>query len=174
MKQVEKYPYRIIHPAMVVLVSTIDSKKIPNACTVAWSMPVSVNPPLVAIALQKRHKSTKNIEETEEFVINVPGKELLETARVCGSVSGWEVNKFEKYNITSEPSKVVSAPRISGALAYLECKLRARYEGGDHYIMVGEIKFAEASEKYFSDMWNEDAELIFHFGGDVYGKTVKY
>jgi flavin reductase (DIM6/NTAB) family NADH-FMN oxidoreductase RutF len=174
MKEIKKYPYRVIHPAMVVLVTTIDQRGVPNVCTVAWSMPVSVNPPLVAIALQKRHKTTKNIEETGEFVLNIPGKNLLEVAEQCGSESGWQVNKFEKYKIKHLPSKIIKAPRIENALGYLECKLYAKYEGGDHYIFVGEILLAEADEKFFTDMWSEEAELLFHYGGDVYGKTVKY
>uniref|UniRef100_A0A7C2P592 Flavin reductase family protein n=1 Tax=candidate division WOR-3 bacterium TaxID=2052148 RepID=A0A7C2P592_UNCW3 len=174
MKEIKKYPYRVIHPAMVVVVTTIDNKGIPNACTVAWSMPVSINPPLIAIALQKRHKTTRNIEETGEFVLNIPGKNLLELAEKCGSESGWRVNKFEKYNIKPIPSKFTKPPKIANALGYVECKLYAKYEGGDHYIFVGEILLAEADEKYFTDMWKDEAELLFHYGGSVYGKTIRY
>uniref|UniRef100_A0A7V3ZZF0 Flavin reductase family protein n=1 Tax=candidate division WOR-3 bacterium TaxID=2052148 RepID=A0A7V3ZZF0_UNCW3 len=174
MTEIKKYPYRVIHPAMVVVVTTIDNKGIPNACTVAWSMPVSINPPLIAIALQKRHKTTRNIEETGEFVLNIPGKNLLELAEKCGSESGWRVNKFEKYNIKPIPSKFTKPPKIADALGYVECKLYAKYEGGDHYIFVGEILLAEADEKYFTDMWKDEAELLFHYGGSVYGKTIRY
>ncbi len=174
MKEIKRYPYRILHPAMVVLVTTVDKEGIPNACTVAWSMPVSINPPLVAIALQKRHKTTINIEETREFVLNIPSKELLELSKSCGSISGWDVNKFEKYNIKHHPSKVVKPPKIDGSLAFIECKNYAKYEGGDHYIFVGEIVFAEADEKLFNEMWDEKAELVYHFGSNVYGKTIKY
>ncbi|MDI6851948.1 MAG: flavin reductase family protein [bacterium] len=174
MKEIKKYPYRVIHPAMVVIVTSVDQKGTPNACTVAWSMPVSVNPPLIAIALQKRHKTTNNLEETGEFVLNIPGRNLQELAEKCGSESGWQVNKFEKYNIKALPSKLAKPPRIDGALGYVECKLYAKYEGGDHYIFVGEILLAEADEKYFTDMWKDEAELLFHYGGSVYGKTIRY
>ncbi|HOK23561.1 MAG TPA: flavin reductase family protein [Candidatus Hydrothermia bacterium] len=174
MQEVRKYPYRILHPSMVAIISTMDLSGTPNACTVAWSMPVSSNPPLVAIALQKKHKSTKNIEETKEFVINIPGKPMLEIAKICGSVSGWEVNKFQKYHLEEQPSKAIKTPRIAGSIGYMECTLFAKYDGGDHYIFVGEIKVAEADERYFKETWNENAELIFHYGGDKYGKVVKY
>jgi len=44
-KEVRKYSYRIIHPKLVALISSLDDNNRANICTVAWIMPVSIDPP---------------------------------------------------------------------------------------------------------------------------------
>ncbi|MEO0246605.1 MAG: flavin reductase family protein [candidate division WOR-3 bacterium] len=170
MKKLEKYPYRLLHPKLVTIVTSIDENNTPNACTTAWSMPVSINPPLVAIALNKRHKTSANIEKTGEFIINIPDFSQLGLVEKCGDISGWKINKFKEFQIQSTNAEKVRPPRIAGCPGYIECKLYAKYEGGDHFIFVGEIVHAEVDENLFNEMWNKDTKLVFHFGGDIYGK----
>jgi 3-hydroxy-9,10-secoandrosta-1,3,5(10)-triene-9,17-dione monooxygenase reductase component len=38
------------------------------------------------------------------------------------------------------------APILDGALAYLECKVTQKIDGGDHTIYIGEIEQAETKE----------------------------
>jgi flavin reductase (DIM6/NTAB) family NADH-FMN oxidoreductase RutF len=46
----------------------------------------------------------------------------------------------EKWSgLDPDQGRVVDAPLIRDALASLECELWARYDGGDHVIMVGRI-----------------------------------
>ena len=47
-------------------------------------------------------------------------------------------------------------PILDGMLAYLECKLYATYDGGDHTLYLGEIEQAETREV---------EPLIFYRGG---------
>jgi flavin reductase (DIM6/NTAB) family NADH-FMN oxidoreductase RutF len=47
-------------------------------------------------------------------------------------------------------------PILDGALAYLECKLYATYDGGDHTLHLGLIEQAET---------HEAKPLIFYRGG---------
>ncbi|HTY56531.1 MAG TPA: flavin reductase family protein, partial [Candidatus Binataceae bacterium] len=48
------------------------------------------------------------------------------------------------------------APILNGVLAFIECKLVAGYEGGDHMIYLGEIEEAET---------RETKPLVFYRGG---------
>jgi len=169
-KEVKKYSYRIIHPKLVALISSVDENNMPNICTVAWIMPVSIDPPLIAVALQTRHKTTHNILKTREFVVNIPHIDQKEIVEQCGSISGWKVDKIKKYNINLENSKKISTPRVSGSVAYLECQLHAYFEAGDHYIITGRIVHSEADSRYFKNMWEDEPPLLFHFGSDVYGR----
>ncbi|RKY98788.1 MAG: hypothetical protein DRQ03_01345 [Candidatus Hydrothermota bacterium] len=168
-KEVKKYNYRIIHPKLVALISSIDDNNRANICTVAWIMPVSIDPPLVAVALQTRHKTTHNILKTKEFVVNIPQIQQKEIVKKCGSISGWEVDKISKFHIKLEDSKKISTPRVSNSVAYLECQLHAYFEAGDHYIITGKIIHAEADSRYFKNMWEDEPPLLFHFGSDIYG-----
>jgi len=41
--------------------------------------------------------------------------------------------------VASTPGRRTGAPIVSGALAWMECRLAAVYEGGDHSIFLGEV-----------------------------------
>jgi flavin reductase (DIM6/NTAB) family NADH-FMN oxidoreductase RutF len=49
-----------------------------------------------------------------------------------------------------------SVPILEGVLGYVECRLYATYDGGDHTIYLGEVMHAEA---------HEGKPLLFYRGG---------
>ena len=63
---------RLLHPMHTVLVSCVGKEGKPNIITLAWTMPTSINLPLVAISLRPTRHSYKLIRETKEFVVNIP------------------------------------------------------------------------------------------------------
>ena len=172
LKELKKNPHRVLHPKLVALISSRDEKDIPNACTVAWIMPVSIDPPLITVTLQKRHKTTDNILKSKEFVVNIPFENQIDLVRKCGSISGWEVDKFKEFKIEKEDAKRVRTPRIKGCAGYIECELYSYFEAGDHYLFNGKILISEVDSEYFDEIWH-NPPILFHIGKDVYGKVVK-
>ena len=69
--------HRLLHPMHTVLVSCVGENGKPNIITLAWAMPTSINPPLVAISIAPKRHSHTLIEETKEFVVNVPTMKIL-------------------------------------------------------------------------------------------------
>jgi len=67
-----KSAYRLLHPMHTVLVSCVGKTGKPNIITLAWAMPTSIDPPLVAIGISPRRHSYALIEKTQEFVVNIP------------------------------------------------------------------------------------------------------
>jgi len=59
-----EFAYRFLHPKHTVLVSCIDNSGRANIITLAWSMPVSRKPPLVAVSIAPKRYSQRLIEET--------------------------------------------------------------------------------------------------------------
>ncbi len=170
LKKLEKYPYRLLHPKLVALITSRDEKGNPNVCTVAWIMPVSIEPPLITVALQKKHKTTDNIIKTKEFIANIPKENQLEIVKKCGSKSGWEIDKIKEYSIKTEGAKRIETPKISGSAGYIECELYSYFEAGDHYLFNGKILIAEVEDEYFEEMWI-NPPILYHFGKDVYGRV---
>lgn len=159
---------RLLNSGPVVLVSTHYKGK-SNIMTVAWQMPVSQDPPLVAISVRESRYSYTLIEKSEEFVLNIPTIELLTVVDYCGSVSGRELDKFEEMNLTPVPARKVSAPLVGECVGHLECKLSSSHEAGDHTVFIGEVVSASAEDSLFDDHWMvEKAKLIHHLGGDLY------
>ncbi len=164
---------RLVNCGMVVLVSC-GYKGRRNITTCAWHMPFSKEPPLIAVALAKKHFSSELIRKSEEFVVNIPVWEQLEKVVLCGSLKGREVDKFKEAGFTSgEPHVLKEAPIVGGSVSSLECKLVEIKEAGDHFVFMGEVVYTEVVEEYFrNDVWDtEKVEFIFHLGGKYFFKS---
>jgi flavin reductase (DIM6/NTAB) family NADH-FMN oxidoreductase RutF len=161
------YAYRLLHPMHTVIVSCVGKAGKPNATTLAWAMPTSNKPPLVAISISPSRHSHTLIEESQEFIINVPTLEHLQATYACGSFSGRSFDKFKKANFTPLPAKKVKAPAIKECIAHLECMVDSQVATGDHTIFVGKILAAYANPGAFTGRYNlESARLLYHAGGN--------
>ncbi len=161
--------YRLLHPRNTILVTCIGSDGRPNIITLAWSMPVSLNPPIVAVSIAPRRYSHKLIEESKEFVINIPTMEIVKETLYCGRVSGRKVDKFKEAKLTAAPAKKVKAPIIKECVAHLECIVNRQISVGDHTIFLGKVVTAYVNEGLFSETFNiKKAKLVYHLGGDAF------
>jgi flavin reductase (DIM6/NTAB) family NADH-FMN oxidoreductase RutF len=150
-----------------VLVSCTGKNAKPNVTTMAWAMPTSSNPPLVAISLAPGRYSHSLIEESGEFIINIPGIEILQAVIACGTFSGRSFDKFKKANLTMIPGKRVKAPAIQECLAHLECTVEDKFTTGDHTVFVGRIVEAYADMGVFADSYDvKKAHMVYHGGGN--------
>ena len=86
------YANRLINNGPVVLVTC--GRDPHNIITVAWITSVSSTPPLLAIAIGKARYSRQLIDESGEFVVNVPPASLLDSVWKCGTISGRDADKF--------------------------------------------------------------------------------
>lgn len=137
-------PYRLLYPMGVVLISS-SYKGRDNVMTACWCFPISFDPILFAASIGKERFSHNLIKESGEFVINVPGEDLLEASIICGENSGRDVeDKFTLAKITMEGSEKVSAPSVREALTSIECRVITSVEAGDHMLFIGEpVKIKE-------------------------------
>ncbi|MCP8307620.1 MAG: flavin reductase family protein [archaeon] len=147
---------RLMYPRPMVLITCIDSSGKPNIIPVAWTMPISFNPPMVAISIALTRYSHKLIKETREFVINIPTKELVKHIDYLGSVSGKDVDKFKASNLTALPAKKVKPPLIGECVAHIECELVSKLDTGDHTIFIGKVVAAQANEDAFKNYYDLD------------------
>ena len=160
---------RLLHPKLTVLLTCTDKAGKANIITLAWTMPVSTNPPLLAVGIAPRRYSHMLIQETKEFTINIPTMEYVKETLFCGRRSGREFDKFKETKFTPLPAKTVKAPIIKECIAHIECKLYRRVTAGDHSLFIGEIQAAYADENAFTTKYNlEKTKLIFHVGGNEF------
>lgn len=159
--------YRLLHPMHTVLVSCIGKAGKPNITTVAWAMPTSKEPPLIAISLIPTHHSHKLIAESGEFIVNIPTLELLQAVAACGSFTGRSFDKFKKADLTAMPAKKVKAPAIRECIAHLECSVEDQFTTGDHTVFVGRILEAYADMGVFTETYDlRKARMLYHAGGN--------
>lgn len=163
--------YRLIGPGPLVLVSSLFNKRA-GLTPIAWHMPLSDDPPIIALEIWKGHFIYKAILQTKDFVINIPSSDMAEIVRKLGSVSGTKVDKFEEYGLAKEPAKKIKSPRLKSAIGILECKLR-KDEGmlKKYNIIVGDVVYAEAESSIFTDKWHPEKtgpRILHHLGDKIF------
>ncbi len=170
--------YKVLAPRPVVLISTVNLKRVSNAAPFSFVMPVSHHPPLIAFASSPAHHTVKNILETRDFVVNIPGYEILKELCICANDFPAGVSEIKKANLTEEKSTKVKSPGIKECFARFECKLFKKYLAGDHLLIVGKIIQAYVGDEYFSGgkYLITRANPLTHIGGSEFGllgKVVK-
>ncbi len=168
---------RLINCGMLILVTAAcEDKATITSC--AWHMPVSKEPPLVAVALAKKHFSSEAIQKSKEFIINIPQWNLLKQAMVCGAASGRDLpDKFKKSGLTKGlANSLVITPIINECIGHIECKLHEAREAGDHFIFSGQVVHASARAEYFmGGFWDtRKVKLLFHLGGKAFFASTPY
>lgn len=150
-----KTAYRFLYPRFTIIVSS-GTLSNPNALAIAWSTPLSADPPLLGVLIANKRYSHEIIKETKSFVVNIPHFNLVEETHFVGQISGREdPKKIEKAGFTLEPSKKIAAPRIKECKINLECKLVDTITTGDHDMFVGEI-IEIAVDSTIRDEWSYD------------------
>ena len=137
--KVRKNPYAALFPCPVVLVTSVDSVGKPNIITLAWAGTVCSEPPMVGLGIRPSRYSHKLIEESKEFVVNIPTAEIVKETDYCGVTSGKDVDKFAETGLTPEQADKVKAPLIRECPVNIECTLRQVIPLGAHDLFIGEV-----------------------------------
>lgn len=123
----------VFAPQLVGLVTTIDRANRPNVATFAWIMSTSHDPELIAVSVSRQRYTYECL--TDEFVVNLPTKQLLEQVWAVGTLSGRNVDKFQAIGLTPIPAEVVKPPRIAECPTHIECRIIDKLDTGDHTIL---------------------------------------
>ncbi len=152
-----------------VVVTTVSKRGISNAAPFSFNTPVSFNPPIIVIASSPSHDTWRNIKENGEFVVNIIGEDLSDKIKILEKDYPYEVSEIKEAGLTEVKSKTVKPPRIKEALAWLECKMVANYEVGDHILIAGEVLHVEVKDEYFDKVFNvEKAKPLLHIAGELF------
>lgn len=144
MAKTSKRPSTYLYPVPVVLATCGTDK--PNIITLAWVGTVCSDPPMLGIGVRPERYSHGLIQETGEFVVNIPGEEMLEITDGCGHVSGRDVDKFATFGLTPQPASEVKAPLIAQCPVNIECKVVQQIPLGAHDLFLGEIVAVHVDE----------------------------
>lgn len=163
-------PNRLFAPQLVGLVSSMDKNGKPNVATLAWITSVSGEPPLISIALGRSRYTHECISGSMEFVVNLPTMDLLKEVKLAGSLSGRDVDKFEKCGLTPVESLVLRTPGIKECAAHLECKVIDMEEAGDHTLFIGKVVAASCAQDAVKGEVLDISRIkpVLHLGGNFF------
>jgi flavin reductase len=127
----------------------------PLGMTASSFTSVSLDPPLALVCVDRKAAIHDVILRNQRFAVSVLSAHQQELATYFATHCRPR-GEQEFALVDSMPGPRTGAPVLSGALAWMECRLTAAHDGGDHSIFVGEVLDLGRSQ-------GGDA-LIFHGG----------
>ncbi len=145
---------RMIAPIPVTLVTCVGKEDRPNIITISlackmWGQPCQKSEtPLFMIAVHPARHSHRLIEETGDFVVNLPTASLVEQVEYCGTRSGRKFDKFKETKLTPLPAKCVKSPLIDECVINIECKVdrKLTISRGTYTLFFGEALAVHADD----------------------------
>jgi flavin reductase len=120
-----------------VTIVTTDGEAGPHGLTANAVASLSLDPPLVLVAIEKRAHSLEYLKKNKCFSVNILRLDQEEISRRFATPGPKD---FTGLNITRART---TAPILTGCLAFADCRVVDILPGGDHDIFVGEIVAGE-------------------------------
>ncbi|MFI0487055.1 flavin reductase family protein [Actinomadura sp. 9N215] len=95
---------------------------------------LSLDPALVVFCPSKTSRTWPGLSRSGTFCVNILGEGQRD---VSDTFARQGVDRFDRVCWSSGRR---GNPRLAGALAHIECDLRAEHDGGDHHIVLGEVQ----------------------------------
>ena len=118
----------------VTVVTTKDASGQPVGFTANSFTSVSMQPPLLLVCPAKSLSFIDAFNHTDTFCVNILASHQQETSSLFASFQG---DRFKHVDWHEDQH---GCAVIDQSLAHFSCKRYAAYEGGDHLILVGEVK----------------------------------
>ncbi len=138
-----------------VTVITIRAGEEDHGFTASSFTSVSIDPMLVLVCVVKAQRSHALIEEAKHFAVNILSTNQKELGMRFASSKF--TDRFAGVDITRS---ITGAAILPGNLAWVDCRLKDMFPGGDHTIFIGEVLAGEASGgqeplTYYNRQWGK-------------------
>jgi len=98
---------------------------------------ISIDPPLLMASISQRAETHAAIVGSHAFAVSVLSREQRALAECFAQPT--TASKLKAFCGAAWHESETGSPILEGALAYFDCRLTARHDGGDHAIFIGEI-----------------------------------
>ena len=123
-----------------VAVATVDVEGERLGLTVGSLVSLSLEPPLVGIAIARQAALHELVRAAGAFGVSLLAEDqaalAAHFARGVPPIALWQ-------GIDARPGPATSAPLLEGALGWLECRTSSELPVGDHTLFVGEVLAVE-------------------------------
>jgi flavin reductase (DIM6/NTAB) family NADH-FMN oxidoreductase RutF len=138
----------------VGIVTTTMSDGRPCGLTASSFASLSLDPFLVLVCVEKNADTHDCIRAAGAFAVSILAQDA---ERIARRFAAWEVDR--KFDGLAYHPEVTGSPVLDEAIGWVDCRVHAEYEGGDHTIFVGEVVAGNAIE---------GSPLLYYRGG--YGR----
>ncbi|MFF4806302.1 flavin reductase family protein [Streptomyces sp. NPDC002144] len=146
-------------PSGIAVITAVDDGE-PVGLTVATFLMVSADPPLVGFLPGVSSTSIGRIRRSGSFCANVL---TADQEHISNAFAVPAADKFA--GLSWRPAPATGSPVLEGVGAWIDCRITAVHEHGDHFIVVGEAADFEGV--------SGEQPLVFHRGRYVGLETEK-
>ena len=137
---------RLLGFCSVTLITTIGRDGSTNAAPHSRYTVASYSPPQILISVDTRHDTYRNILETKEFVINIPGADLIQQIWIAQKHFPYGTSELEQARLTAFQAEKVKPPRIRQCKAYIECRAVWTKIVGSSCLILGSVEAISAKK----------------------------
>ena len=172
-----------IVPRPIAFVASMSAAGVRNLAPFSFFTATSANPPVICFAPMvrssdgSRKDTLRNIEETQEFVVNVVSEEIAERMNACSPEFPPEVDEFEVSGLTPVASDLIQVPRVAESKIAMECRLFRIVEVSDKpmggSLVLGQVVRFHVADGLFEN-FRIDADALKAIGrmaGSDYART---
>ncbi|HWO94150.1 MAG TPA: flavin reductase family protein [Dehalococcoidia bacterium] len=166
----DKEARRLLGGGIVVLVTTAWHGQ-HNVAPIIWHTPLSLEPPLIGIAVHPSRHTHDMIRYSQQFAINVPTPALMKHVQYTGVVTGADTNKIEAAHLPTHKAEKVEAPLLDYCIGWIECGVNDALRLGDHTLFIAEVASVTVEEEAFDGVWSltpADQRPVHYVGGPFY------
>lgn len=123
-----------------------------NLMTTAWISQISSQPPMLSVAISKKHYTAELLEKGTLFSISVLTGSQKDVARRCGSTSGRDHDKLTAERVLYSQEGL---PLISQSAGYIICQVTGIVAAGDHFLYLANVidgKMESSDVMLYKDM----------------------
>ncbi|QMU80675.1 flavin reductase family protein [Streptacidiphilus sp. PB12-B1b] len=140
----------------VTVISALDDDGAPVGFACQSFSSLSLEPPLVSFNVARTSSSWPRIARAGAFCASVLAADQDALCRTFAVSAATGADKFAGLDWT--PAPATGAPRLAGALAWIDCTIHAVHTGGDHLIVLGRVGALDAGR-------DVTGPLLFYRGG---------
>jgi flavin reductase len=112
---------------------------------------ISIDPPLMMASISRRAETHVAVVGSHAFALSVLASDQQDLAECFAQPT--TADKLKRFCDAPWHEAETGSPILEGALAYFDCRLTARHDGGDHTIFLGEIVAAGYREDADPLVW---------------------
>jgi flavin reductase (DIM6/NTAB) family NADH-FMN oxidoreductase RutF len=148
----------IVAPRPIGWVTTQSAAGAVNLAPYSFFNAFADRPPIIAFSSQGYKDSVRNVEETGEFVWNMPTYGLREAMNQTAAMLPHGESEPDFAGLEMSPSRLVAPPYVKASPAILECKrievkrLSDRHGHAlDYWLVIGEVVGVHLDPRFITD-----------------------
>lgn len=161
----------MLNPVPAVLITSRNKEGKDNVFTVGWIGTACTKPPMITVAIRPERLSYDFIKESNEFIVNIPSKDLVKAVDYCGVRSGRTTDKIKEMNFSLKDGNEVNVGFIEQCPINIECKLKSITALGTHDLFLAEVVCCHVDENLLDEKGKihfEKADLIAYSHGEYF------